>query len=178
MVPGGRARTVGRPERGPKDVQWRLLAHGLGGLAWLISLRLHFSGVVIFCMIARRGLNMGAFRYLFLIAALVALVHGEPATAQKRVALVMGNSAYRNVPRLRNPARDAQAIAVLLQSGGFDTVHVHQDDQIWLVDEEKLVASLRAGRNLSKDEWARFVDPDTPRQPSCRNLPSNWRQRR
>ena len=40
---------------------------------------------------------------------------------------------------------------------------------------KKLVAalSLRAGRNLSKDEWARYVDPDTLRQPSCRNLPSN-----
>jgi len=49
--------------------------------------------------------------------------------------------------------------------------------KLWLVDEQKLIAALclRAGRNLTKDEWARYIDPDTPRQPSCRDLPSNWR---
>jgi WD40 repeat protein len=49
--------------------------------------------------------------------------------------------------------------------------------KLWLVDEEKLIAALclRAGRNLSKDEWARYIGLDTPWQPSCRDLPSNWR---
>jgi WD40 repeat protein len=56
-----------------------------------------------------------------------------------------------------------------------------EDGQIklWLVDEMKLIAALclRAGRNLSGDEWTRFIGPDTPRQPSCSafGLPSNWR---
>jgi WD40 repeat protein len=49
--------------------------------------------------------------------------------------------------------------------------------KLWIVDEEKLVAALclRAGRNLTKDEWARYIGSDTPRQPSCRDRPSNWR---
>jgi hypothetical protein len=28
---------------------------------------------------------------------------------------------------------------------------------------------LRAGHNLSKEEWARYLGPDTPWQPSCSN---------
>jgi len=49
--------------------------------------------------------------------------------------------------------------------------------KIWLVDEQKLVAALclRAGRDLTKDEWARYIGLDTPRQPSCRGRPPNWR---
>jgi WD40 repeat protein len=49
--------------------------------------------------------------------------------------------------------------------------------KLWIVDEQKLIAALclRVGRNLSKDEWARYVGSDTPWQPSCRGLPSNWR---
>ena len=49
--------------------------------------------------------------------------------------------------------------------------------KLWLVDEQKLIAALclRAGRNLSKDEWARYVGAETPWQPSCRDLPSSWR---
>jgi WD40 repeat protein len=49
--------------------------------------------------------------------------------------------------------------------------------KLWLVDEQQLVAALclRAGRNLTKAEWARYIGPDTPWQPSCRDRPSNWR---
>jgi uncharacterized caspase-like protein len=37
-----------------------------------------------------------------------------------KVALVLGNSNYKNVPALRNPANDANAIAEALKSFGFD----------------------------------------------------------
>jgi hypothetical protein len=49
--------------------------------------------------------------------------------------------------------------------------------KLWLVAEEELITALclRAGRNLTKDEWDRYIGSDTPWQPSCRNLPSNWR---
>ena len=59
-----------------------------------------------------------------------------------------------------------------LASGGEDG-----KIKLWLVDEQKLIAvlCLRAGRNLTKDEWARYIGSDTPWQPSCRDLPSNWR---
>ncbi|QDW39911.1 caspase family protein [Bradyrhizobium sp. KBS0727] len=46
----------------------------------------------------------------------------EPAFAEKRVALVIGNSAYRNVAKLSNPANDAAAVATMFKSAGFDTV--------------------------------------------------------
>ena len=44
------------------------------------------------------------------------------ALAEKRVALIVGNSAYRNVARLPNPERDAASIAGLFRDNGFDTV--------------------------------------------------------
>jgi uncharacterized caspase-like protein len=44
------------------------------------------------------------------------------AFADGRVALVIGNSAYQNAPALRNPKRDAQAIAASLKKGGYTVV--------------------------------------------------------
>jgi tetratricopeptide (TPR) repeat protein len=47
-----------------------------------------------------------------------------PLTADhgKRIALVIGNSLYRNVPRLDNPVNDAKLIADALKSLGFKLV--------------------------------------------------------
>ena len=42
-----------------------------------------------------------------------------PASAQQRVALVIGNSDYKRAPLLSNPVNDASAIAALLQGAGF-----------------------------------------------------------
>jgi uncharacterized caspase-like protein/TPR repeat protein len=44
------------------------------------------------------------------------------ALADKRVALVIGNSAYRNVARLDNPANDAKLMAKTLKGLGFAVV--------------------------------------------------------
>ncbi|WKA26761.1 caspase family protein [Bradyrhizobium roseum] len=57
-----------------------------------------------------------------LIAGWVGLLLGEPALAEKRVALVIGNSTYENVSRLGNPANDATAMAETLKEAGFDVV--------------------------------------------------------
>ena len=46
------------------------------------------------------------------------------ALAGKRVALVVGISAYQNVPRLPNPANDANAVAKMFRDAGFDSVDV------------------------------------------------------
>jgi hypothetical protein len=54
------------------------------------------------------------------VAAL--LVSGNAALADKRVAFVVGNAAYRNVPQLPNPAIDAKAIAAVLRNVGFEVV--------------------------------------------------------
>ena len=44
---------------------------------------------------------------LLAFAALLSLGLASPALAEKRVALVIGNSAYQNVTALENPANDA-----------------------------------------------------------------------
>ena len=45
-----------------------------------------------------------------------------PALAEKRLALVVGNSAYRNAPPLQNPANDANDMATALQRLGFEVI--------------------------------------------------------
>lgn len=50
------------------------------------------------------------------------LVSGEAALADKRVAFVVGNAAYKNVPALPNPAMDAKTMAQTLRNVGFDVV--------------------------------------------------------
>ena len=44
------------------------------------------------------------------------------ADAEKRVALVIGNSAYAHLAPLNNPHRDAEAVADLLKSLGWDVI--------------------------------------------------------
>ena len=51
----------------------------------------------------------------------------EPAFADRRIALVMGNSAYQNVPSLPNSANDAKAMAKMFEGAGFDTVQLRLD---------------------------------------------------
>jgi invasion protein IalB len=50
-----------------------------------------------------------------------------PALAEKRVALVIGNSAYANVGALPNPANDAAKIGAMLKASGFEVVDVRQN---------------------------------------------------
>ena len=61
------------------------------------------------------------------LASLVVSMAEARAAAEKRIALVIGNSAYKNVSKLPNPASDAAAIAALLQRSGFDVVESRRD---------------------------------------------------
>ncbi len=68
----------------------------------------------------------------------------------RRVALVIGNSAYSHVPQLTNPARDAQAIASALRGVGFQTVTTGAN-----LTREKLVDALRSFSALAEGaDWA------------------------
>ncbi|MBW7965839.1 caspase family protein [Bradyrhizobium sp. BR 10261] len=64
--------------------------------------------------------------FLSVLALLFSLVAGQ-AMAEKRIALVIGMAEYRQVPRLTNPARDAEAIAALLRKAGFDLIESKRD---------------------------------------------------
>jgi uncharacterized caspase-like protein len=55
-------------------------------------------------------------------ALLLALAPDSALAVEKRVALVVGNSNYKNVARLPNPEKDAASIAQLFRNAGFDTV--------------------------------------------------------
>ena len=49
------------------------------------------------------------------------------AQTQKRVALVIGNSAYKNVPALPNPTKDAKAMADKFRESGFTVIKASYD---------------------------------------------------
>jgi uncharacterized caspase-like protein len=62
-------------------------------------------------------------RYLTVIVSLICMAFTvNVAKADKRVAFVVGNGAYKNVTALPNPPMDAKAIAGLLRNMGFDVV--------------------------------------------------------
>lgn len=62
-------------------------------------------------------------RFLLAAMSLAAFVFtGDVALADKRVAFVVGNAAYKNVPQLPNPAMDAKSMARVLRNVGFDVV--------------------------------------------------------
>ncbi len=48
----------------------------------------------------------------------------QTASPENRVALVIGQSAYRSVPALPNPANDAKMMTDLLTSAGFEVTAV------------------------------------------------------
>jgi len=62
---------------------------------------------------------------LFLLAGLC--LGAGHAFAEKRVALIIGNSAYEKAARLPNPANDAALIAETFKSAGFDSVELRRD---------------------------------------------------
>jgi uncharacterized caspase-like protein len=64
--------------------------------------------------------------YQFFVAALLVLAC-QPAFAEQRVALVIGNSAYQNVAPLANPVNDGTVIASTLKDAGFDVVDFRRD---------------------------------------------------
>jgi hypothetical protein len=59
---------------------------------------------------------------MLLAALLFVFLWSSIALAEKRVALVIGNSAYLNVPKLPNPRKDAEVIAKFFRGAGFDIV--------------------------------------------------------
>jgi uncharacterized caspase-like protein len=90
----------------------------------------------------RFGASMGALRYLciFLIATWLGC---GTALAEKRIALTMGNPAYRNVSRLTNPANDAVLVGEMFKKAGFDSVEIRLDLNV--SDMRKTLRDFGAG---------------------------------
>src|SRR5689334_2182189 len=57
------------------------------------------------------------------VVAMMALLLGAGSGhAEKRVALVIGNAAYRHLPQLSNPRNDAEDVGRSLRGLGFETI--------------------------------------------------------
>jgi tetratricopeptide (TPR) repeat protein len=73
-----------------------------------------------------------------------------PPELGRRVALVIGNSAYQAVAGLANPQRDADAVSAALKKLGFQTVRVKAN-----LTRERLIAALRSFEaEAEKADWA------------------------
>jgi uncharacterized caspase-like protein len=66
------------------------------------------------------------FRLFILLILAVGFACG-PAHADRRVALVIGNSAYKSAPKLGNPVNDATLVGGMFKKAGFDSVDVRLD---------------------------------------------------
>jgi hypothetical protein len=77
--------------------------------------------------------------WLFLLA------FGDTCVADTRVALVIGNGAYRNVPRLINPPNDAVDVAAALKRVGFDAILATNLDRAGM--DEAAIRFAKAARN-------------------------------
>jgi hypothetical protein len=68
-------------------------------------------------------MGVGLMRFLIVAVSLIGwLAATDCAMADRRVAFVVGNGAYKNVAQLPNPAIDAKAMAGTLRNVGFDVV--------------------------------------------------------
>lgn len=73
-----------------------------------------------------------------------------PVRSERRVALVIGNSAYTAVPALTNPASDAATVAGALKLAGFTNVIISKD-----LTRAGLVAALQSfARAADNADWA------------------------
>ena len=85
------------------------------------------SAIFHICVSSHTGSRWFTQVAVVLLLTLTLFASAGSALAEKRVALVIGNSAYNNVSKLPNPANDAEAIGVLFKSVGFDVVEQRQN---------------------------------------------------
>ena len=96
----------------------------------------------------------GRFGRTMMAGAAALVLASCPALAEKRVALVIGNSSYVHVPRLDNPQNDARLMAQTLGGLGFSLVG--NGPQLDL-DKAKLDAAVQAfGQALRGADVALF----------------------
>ena len=70
---------------------------------------------------------IGHFLVAAFAGATLLALSSYAALADKRIALVVGNSNYQNVAKLPNPSADATAVARMFRDAGFDVVDLQLD---------------------------------------------------
>jgi hypothetical protein len=78
------------------------------------------------------------------------IANASPADGSRRIALVIGNSAYKNVPALANPKHDAALVADAFRRTGFESVDLQMD-----AGRDGLVEALRNfAQQAERADWA------------------------
>jgi hypothetical protein len=105
-----------------------------------------------------------------------------PAYAETRVALVIGNSAYKNAPLLTNPRNDAEDVAASLKRNGFDTIVGFDLDKSGMDEIE--IRFARAARTADVAmfyfsghavQFGGILEGDAVANQPARMLPVHWR---
>ena len=77
-------------------------------------------------------------------------IAGQATAAERRVALVIGNSAYAHSSALKTPANDAKLVAKTLREIGFTDVQEHYN-----VDMAEMSTALETfGMRADAADWA------------------------
>jgi len=77
-------------------------------------------------------------------------IAGQATAAERRVALVIGNSAYAHSPKLKTPVNDAMLVAKTLREIGFTDVQEHYN-----VDMAEMSTALETfGMRADGADWA------------------------
>ncbi len=80
------------------------------------------------------------------------------ASAERRVALVIGNSEYSSAAFLPNPRRDAKAVANALREVGFQTVDLASN-----LDRDAMAKALRVLSRTGAGSWhGSAIRPTSP----------------
>jgi Caspase domain/Domain of unknown function (DUF4189) len=94
---------------------------------------------------------MHRYAWLFVATFFLFAIITDPAIADNRVALVIGNGAYAHAPQLPNPSHDAQDVAAALKRTGFQTIVGIDLDQAGMQD-----AAIRFARAARTADVAMF----------------------
>jgi WD40 repeat protein len=110
------------------------------------------------------------------VYSLAVLADGRLASGGEDGMIRLWPKDFAGEPVVLSHGSPVESMA-MLPDGRLASGDVEGTIKLWLVEEQKLIAALclRSGRNLTRDEWTRYIGSDTPWQPSCRDLPSNWR---
>ena len=93
-----------------------------------------------------RGRPMRTRTVFSLALSLLPFAGGEAFAAERRVALVIGNSSYIHAPALDNPVNDVTAVSVMLEGAGFQVVETRNN-----LDNTAMRRAIREFSAMTRD---------------------------
>ena len=93
-----------------------------------------------------RGRPMRTRTVFSLVLSVLLFAGGEAFAAERRVALVIGNSSYIHAPALDNPVNDVTAVSVMLEGAGFQVVETRNN-----LDNTAMRRAIREFSAMTRD---------------------------